>query len=136
VNTSPVNVQSLEVGATSGVATGIADFTFGGDLQVDETGQFPASAAVFGTVALNGDVLNNGLISLADGASGDQLSFGSNLTGSPATSRPSAAQIQFMVGETAVRAKELSWRSKAAKSSAKASRCRILLGCRKDTYGY
>ncbi len=49
---------------------------------MNDTGQFLAGAAGLGKVALNGNVLNNGLISLADGAAGGRLTFGGNLTGS------------------------------------------------------
>ena len=57
------------------------DFSFGNSLQVDTDGRFLAGAGGLGNVTLAKDVLNNGRVSLADGAAGDQLRISGNLSG-------------------------------------------------------
>ncbi|WP_051927444.1 autotransporter outer membrane beta-barrel domain-containing protein [Ruegeria halocynthiae] len=74
--------NSVLIDSGAAITAQNADFTFDGDLQVNATGQFLAGAAGLGNVTLSQSVLNNGLISTADGATGDRLTFGADLSGS------------------------------------------------------
>ncbi len=74
-------LQTIQIDSGATITAQNADFTFGGDLQVNVTGQFLAGAAGLGNAVLSGNVLNDGLISLADGQSGDRLTFGADLSG-------------------------------------------------------
>ncbi|WP_170405262.1 beta strand repeat-containing protein [Ruegeria arenilitoris] len=75
-------LQSILIDSGATITAQNADFTFGGDLQVSATSQFLAGASGTGNALLGGNVLNDGLISLADGNSGDQLTVGADLSGS------------------------------------------------------
>lgn len=73
--------QMIEVKDGATIKAQNADFAFGNTFRVGAVGTFAAGASGLGTVSLTQDVLNEGTILLADGAAGDRLSLGGNLTG-------------------------------------------------------
>ena len=83
LDSSAVGGMTLVLVDTGAIATALnPDFAYSGDLQVNATGRFLAGALGAGNVTLGGAVINDGLISTADGYSGDRLTFGFDLSGS------------------------------------------------------
>ncbi|WP_171103048.1 autotransporter outer membrane beta-barrel domain-containing protein [Ruegeria sp. HKCCD7255] len=82
VNSADVTgFTSIRVESGSTITAQNADFTFNDTFEVGAGGRFRAGAGGLGNVTLGRDVLNNGLISTADGSTGDRLTIGGNLTG-------------------------------------------------------
>lgn len=82
VNSADVGgFTSIQVNSGAGITAQNANFSFSNDFSVGTNGRFLAGAAGAGRVTLGGRVLNDGLISLADGATGDQVTVGGTLSG-------------------------------------------------------
>ncbi|WP_120631964.1 autotransporter outer membrane beta-barrel domain-containing protein [Ruegeria sp. EL01] len=78
----------------SSITAGDANLALGGALQIDATSRFHAGFGGDGAVSIGGDTLSNGLIRLADGQSGDRLTFGGNLAGAGTV----ALDVNFATG--------------------------------------
>ncbi len=66
----------------STIKAGDANLSLNSSLQIDATSSFRAGFAGSGAVSVNGDVSNDGLVSLVDGHGGDRLTIGGDLSGS------------------------------------------------------
>jgi outer membrane autotransporter protein len=71
----------IRIGSSSTITSQSALFITNSGLEVASGGSFVAGASGLGRAQFTRDVLNNGLISLADGSSGDTLTVGGNLSG-------------------------------------------------------
>ncbi|WP_095590686.1 beta strand repeat-containing protein [Actibacterium ureilyticum] len=80
-STDTGGLDAILIDTNASIVASNAGFALDGELQVNATGRFLAGAAGAGDASFARTVLNDGLISAADGASGDRLSFGADLTG-------------------------------------------------------
>ena len=81
VDGAAADLELLRVQNNSRITAASADLALNGALDVGGTGRFLAGFDGTGDVRVAGNVLNNGLISLTSGQSGDQLTVGGNLSG-------------------------------------------------------
>ncbi|MES0828466.1 autotransporter outer membrane beta-barrel domain-containing protein [Ruegeria sp. SCP11] len=82
LDSSGSSIISLAANNGSTIAAGEANLSLNSNLRIDATSRFRAGFGGSGAVSVGGDVINDGLISLADGRSGDRLTIGGNLSGS------------------------------------------------------
>lgn len=74
-------IESILIDTGAQLVAHNADFAFAGEFQINANSRFVAGAAGAGDVSFAQTVLSNGLITTADGLSGDRLSFDADLTG-------------------------------------------------------
>lgn len=75
------SLEAINITADSELTTSVGSFEFGGALQIESTSRFIVESGGFGEIEIGGNVFSDGLITLADGASGDRMSVGGDLTG-------------------------------------------------------
>ncbi|MBO9410787.1 MULTISPECIES: autotransporter outer membrane beta-barrel domain-containing protein [unclassified Ruegeria] len=73
---------SIRVDSGAAITAQNTGFSFANDVSIGASGRFLDASLEQNTISLGGSVLNDGLISLADGGIGDSLTVGGDLSGS------------------------------------------------------
>lgn len=99
-------IGTITVGSETEIVLDSAGFALNGGMQIEAAGRVVAGAGGSGRVSFAGTVSNDGLITTADGASGDTLSFAVGLTGNGAIGLDvnlgdGTSDAVFVAGDTA-----------------------------------